>query len=69
MEEILAGRNFGGFVGFVKNPPNYLRRRKFGGIGRNLIWRMQRNVNFGGWRELNLADIISTKLNMINAFL
>ena len=26
---------------------------KFGGIGGNLIWRMQRNVNFGGnliWR-------------------
>ena len=45
-----------------------LAGRKFDGIGGNLIWRMQRNVNFGGnliwrmagkhifWRELNLAD-------------
>ena len=32
---------------------------KFGVIGGNLIWRMQRNVNFGGnliWRKFNLAD-------------
>ena len=51
---------------------------KFGGIGGNLTWRMQGNVNFGGnliwrmigkhvfWRELNLT--VSTKLNKINAF-
>ena len=41
-EEILAGRKFGG--------------NKICGIGGNLIWRMQRNVNFGGnliggWRK------------------
>ena len=51
---------------------------KFGGIGGNLIWWMQINVNFGGnliWRTAeniyfgrNLICRISTKLNMINAF-
>ena len=39
--------------------------KKFGGIGGNLTWWMQRNANFGE----NLIWRISTKLNMINAFL